>query len=210
MATPVDPETRVAPPTKLKRVATLNQLIDRAKATRPEIAQTKHLIRSQDAKVSLAKSQYGPDLTLRWGYNDLPQQSDAWTGRVMVSVPLWAASKQRFGVRESKAMLKRAKTLSEEATLMTEAEVKSAHALYRAATKRIDVFARKVVPRAKAYLSATKEGYRAGNDDFTDVVEGIMKLRHSELELIRARVDQQRAYADLERAVGSSPSKEGS
>jgi outer membrane protein TolC len=210
MARPLDPSTRVASPPKFGHVASLGTLSERAKMVSPDIQETEHLIRSQQAWVSHAKSQYGPDLTLRWGYDDRYNQQDAWTGRVMISVPLWSFSKQRFGVRESKAMLKRAKSMNEERVLSVEADVKAAHARYRAATKRIDIYARKVVPRARTYLRATKENYRAGNGDFDEVIDSVLALRKAEIELIRARTDQQRAYADLERAVGSSPAREGS
>lgn len=209
MARPLDPDTRVSPPKKLPSIASLDTLDSRAKTVQPDIKETEHLIQTQSARVSLAKAQYGPDLTLRWGYDDQPNMQDAWTGRVMISVPIWSATKQRFGVRESKAMLKRAESMNEERILSTEAAVKSAYAQYRAATKRTGIYANNVVPRAKTYLRATKEGYQSGDEDFSDVTDAVLALRKAEVDLIRARVDQQRAYADLERAVGSSPTKEG-
>jgi outer membrane protein TolC len=211
MAKQLTPDTKVKRPSELKPLAKLNHLIERAQGTRPEIKETEHLIRSQDAKVSLAKSQFGPDLTLRWGYDDRPNnQQNAWTGRVMMSVPLWALSKQRFQVREAKAMLKRAKSLNEEATLNTKAQVKEAFARYKAAKKRKDIYAGKVVPRAQTLLKSSRESYRSGDGDFLSIVDSIRSLRSAQLELVRARVDEQRAYADLERAVGASPSREGS
>lgn len=210
MAQPLVPETSVAAPSKCSPVADLGTLIERAKAIRPDIKESEHMIRSQEARVSHAKAQYGPDLTLRWGYDDRYNQQDAWTGRVMVSVPLWFASKQAQGVKESKAMLKRAKSINEERVLSTEKEIKSAFARYNAARKRAGIYANKVVPRARTYLSATKESYLAGEGSFDDVVDGVLEQEHASIELIRARVDQHRAYADLERAVGASPSMEGS
>ncbi len=210
MAAPLDPETSVAKPTAVARVASARALIDRAKAASPDIKETQHLIRAQDARVAQAKSEYGPDLTLRWGYDDRYNQQDAWTGRVMVSVPLWSLSKQRYSVRESKALAKHARSLNEERVLGIEAAVKSAHARYMAATKRVDIYGHKVVPRAQTFLKASTEAYQAGSEDFATVTDAIMSLRKAETELVHARVDQQRAYADLERAVGAPPTKEGS
>lgn len=207
MAAPLEPITKVAAPARPSTPAALPILVERAKAARPEIKEAGNLVRASDARVGLAKSHYGPDLTLRWGYDDRPNMQNAWTGRVMVSVPLWSLSKQRFGVRESKAMLKRSKAMNEETILATEADVRSTYARYSAASKRVQIYSGTVVPRARTLLNSSREGYQAGSGDFLNVVDSIRSLRRAELDLVRARIDHGRAYADLERAVGASPAK---
>ncbi len=208
MATPLDPDTQVAAPSTLPSTTNLSKLIDKAKAARPEVEVSSKMIESQEARVGLAKSQYGPDLTLRWGYDDRPNQQDAWTGRFMLSVPLWALSKQRFGVREAKAMLHRAKSINQETILQTEADVKSSYAKLSAAKKRIGIYSGQVVPRAQQLLVSSQEAYRSGKGDFISVVDSIRSLNDAQLMLVRARVQAHKAYADLERAVGISPAKE--
>jgi len=129
IAEPLDPTTKIAPLPDPIPVAGLNELLEKAKAQRPEITEAKHMVVSESAKLSLAKSQYAPDLTLRWGYINMPgNQQNAWTGRIGLSIPLWSVSKQRHGVRESKSMLNRARSIKQEAELNTEANVKSTYA----------------------------------------------------------------------------------
>lgn len=205
MAKPLAPETRVATPNTSARIASIDQLIDRANSASPDIQLTQRMIQVQDARVALAKSHYGPDITLRWGYNDHHLQQDTWTGRVMLSLPLWSLTKQAPAVREEKAMAKRARYISEEQSLTTHSMIESAHARYVAATKRIDIYERKVVPRARTFADAAIEAYRSGSKDFATVTDSIMRLRNAETELVRARIDQQRAYADLERTIGAPP-----
>ncbi|MFH1830998.1 MAG: TolC family protein [Pseudomonadota bacterium] len=203
----LDPETRVATPPSLPKALSVSALVEKAKAVRPEIGISEKMIESQSARVGLAKSQYAPDLTLRWGYDDRPNQQNAWTGRVMVSVPLFSLSKQRFGVRESNALLYRAKSLNEETVLMTKAEIKTSYARLNAAKKRVSIYSQQVVPRARTLLSSSEEAYRAGNGDFLSIVDSIRSLNNAELSLIRARTDAHKAYADLERAVGVTPAE---
>lgn len=210
MVVPLDPFTKVAQPKDPPSVANLDELLDRAKSVRPEIAEADKMIASEGANLSKAKSQYGPDLTLRWGYVDMPGSlQNAWTGRVMLSVPLWSLSKQRFGVKESKAMLKRAESIKVEAMQNTEADVKSSYARLMAAKKIIRVYSGTVLPRARLLLSSSQEAYRSGKGDFLSIVDAIRSLNNAELMLVRSRADALIAFADLERAVGTSTMKEG-
>lgn len=208
MNEPLDADIRVTKPKALPRTQKLSELIEKAKEARPEVDASDKMVASQQAKVALAKSQYGPDLTLRWGYDDHANQQNAWTGRFMLSVPLWALSKQRFRVRESKAMLYRAESMRDTAVLQTEAQTKSAHAVLVAAKKRLSIYAAKIVPRAEQLLSSSREAYRNGKGDFLSVVDSIRSLNRSRIARVRAEFDAQKAYADLERAIGSLPQRE--
>lgn len=204
MATNIDSSINVANPPPLPHIRNLDELIEDAKSTRPEIEEAASLVKSQSARLSLAKSQFGPDILLRWGFMDMPgNQQNAWRARLGLSVPLWSFSKQRFGVRESKAELARAKSMKEAAVLSTESDVKSAHAKFMAAKRVMDIYTGTVVPRAKMLLSSTKESYKSGRGDFLNVVDSIRSLNNAEIMLVRAKTDAAKAAADLERAVGT-------
>ncbi len=209
MNRPLDPAVRVAAPASPPAVAPEGALLEKASAARPELAATGQLVASQRARVGLAKSQYAPDLTLRWGYDDRPNnQQDAWTGRVIVSVPLWALSKQRFEVRESQALLKRARSIDEEMALKTAAEIKGAYARLAASKKRLHIYQGQVVPRARQLVASSREAYRSGKGDFLGLVDSIRSLSNAEVMRARSRAAAHSAWADLERAVGASPAKE--
>jgi len=209
IAEPLEPSMRMAAPPGNPPVAKLDDLIARAKAARPEVAEASSMVKSEDARHALAKSQYGPDLTFRWGYVDMPgNQENAWTGRVGISVPLWSLLKQRYGVKESDAMLKRAQSLREETELETIAEVKSSYARLMAVKNVIRVYSGTVIPRARLLLTSSQEAYKSSKGDFLGVVDGIRSLNNAELMLVRAKADEASAYADLERAIGTSPAKE--
>ncbi|PIR17196.1 MAG: hypothetical protein COV46_05245 [Deltaproteobacteria bacterium CG11_big_fil_rev_8_21_14_0_20_49_13] len=201
----IEPATKISEPSRPPAVEPLEDLIERSKTQRPEIASAENMVSVGKDGLALARSQYGPDLTLRAGYMDMPDGfKNAWMGRIMLSVPLWSLSKQRFAVRESKAMLDRAYSLKKEVELNTIAEIRSSYARLISSKKIIDIYAGKVVPRARVLLSSSQEAYRSKKSDFLNIVDSIRSLNNAELMLVRAKVDEAKAYADLERAVGGN------
>lgn len=203
IAMTIDASTKLSEPSAPPSAASLDELIKRSKVQKPELLAAERAADSFEAQLSLAKAQYGPDLKFRWGYIDMPyNMQNAWTGRVTFSLPLWSLSKQRLGVRESKAMLASAKALKEEAELTAVKDIKSAYARLTTSRKVVDIYSGKVLPRARVLLSSSQEAYKAGRGDFLNIVDSIRSLNNAELMLVRAKADESKAYADLERAVG--------
>lgn len=203
------PEVELTQPAGPTNISNLEDLLEKAKLMRPEIAEAEKMVKSEESNLSRAKSEYGPDFTLGWGYTDMPgNQQNAWTGMVGISVPLWSLSKQYFGVKESKAAFKRAESLKIEAEEDTLADVRSSYAKLLAARKIVKLYSDAVVPRTRLLLSSSQEAYRSGKGDFLNVVDAIRSLYSAEMMLVQAKADVITAYFDLERAVGTSPSKE--
>lgn len=199
-----DTNSSFMPPPKTFQVSGVEELIEKATTARPDLVAAARTVESYDAQHSFAKSQYGPDLTFRWGYVDMPEdQSNAWTGRIGLSIPLWSLSKQNYGMRESRAMVKRAESMKQKAVLDMENEVRSAYSNLSAARKLTDVYSRTVIPRARLLVASSEEAYRSSKGDFLDVVDSIRSLNDAEIMLVRARADEAAAYADLEKAIGA-------
>lgn len=209
MAAEIGPQIRLTPPPPTLSVATLDGLLDRAKGARPEVGEADRMVESERARLSLAKSQYAPDLTLRGGFMDNPAgMPNAWYGRVGITVPLWSLSKQRFGVRESKALLARARSMKEAAETQTASDVKSAYARLMAARRAVAIYSGTVIPRARMLVASAREAYASDTGDFLGVVDAIRSLNDAQVNLVRARADEGKAYANLERAVGAPLEKE--
>ncbi len=206
MATPLDPAVHAAGAPTLPKPIDLQSLIAQAKTSRPEVLEAERTIASEDARVAMAQSQYAPDVVLRWGFMDNPSGTpNGWYGRAGISVPLWSLSKQRFGVRESKALLAKAQSLKEAALLTAESDVRSAHARFIAARRTAEVFGGSVVPRARLLLRSSQEAYADGKGDFLGIVDAVRSLANAQLMLVQARADVAKAAADLERAAGNTP-----
>jgi outer membrane protein TolC len=66
-----------------------------------------------------------------------------------------------------------------------------------------DLFAGSHVPHAEQALHVTEAAYVAGTDDLTSLLETVRNVERVHLEHVGAAADFEKAYADLERAVGS-------
>lgn len=209
MAKPLDPSIKTEAPHIPLSIEKLETLIEKAKETRPEIAEASSLIEAQKAKRSLAKAQYAPDLTFRLGYMDNPSgMSNGWYGRAGVSVPLWSFSKQHYGVQEAEALFRHAQSIKEGETLSAESDIRMAYARLIGAKKVVDVYASKVVPRARVLVSSSRQAYSSEKSSFLGLVESVKSLNNAQLALVRAKAEEAKAYADIERAVGELPSEE--
>lgn len=210
MSADLDVSVATKDPPPVPAVAKLENLVAKAKETRPEIGEASKMAESEKARLSFAKSQYGPDIVLRWGFMDNPSGlPNAWYGRAGISLPLWSLSKQRLGVRESRATLSRANSLESAAALAAESEVKNAYARLISAKKISEIYSSTILPRAQMLLSSTQEAYKSGKGDFLSVIDSIRGLNDARITLVRAKVDEVKAYADLERAVGTNPAEAG-
>lgn len=206
MAKPLDPSIKTETPHIPHSIEKLETLIERAKESRPEIIEAASLVEAQGARRTLAKAQYAPDFTFRLGYMDNPSDMpNGWYGRAGISVPLWSLSKQRFGVREAEALFKRAQSMKEGAELSTESDIRSTYARLLGAKKVIDVYANRVVPRARVLVSSSRQAYSSEKSSFLGVVESVRSLNNAQLALVRAKAEEAKAYADIERAVGELP-----
>lgn len=209
MGAPLDPRIRLAPPPPSPAVAPLDELLARAKQSRPEISEAERMAESERERLSVARAHYAPDFTLRWGFMDNPAGiPNAWYGRVGITVPLWSLSKQRLGVVESKAQLARARSMKEAAEIQAASDVKSAYARLMAARRAVAIYSGTVVPRARMLVASAREAYASDTGDFLSVVDAIRSLNDAQVNLIRARADEGKAYANLERAVGAPIGKE--
>lgn len=133
---------------------------------------------------------------------------NGWYGRAGISVPLWSFSKQRFGVQEAEALFRRTQSIKESVKLSTESDIRSAYARWLGAKKVIDIYANKVIPRARVLVSSSRQAYSSEKSGFLGLVESIRSLNNAQLALVRAKAEEAKAYADIERAVGELPSEE--
>lgn len=206
MARSLDPSIKTEAPHIPPSIEKLETLIEKAKETRPEISRASSLIEAQKTKRTLAKFQYAPDLTFRFGYMDNPSgMPNGWYGRAGISVPLWSFSKQRYGVQEAEALFKHAQFIKEGATLSAESDIRMAYARLLGAKKVVDVYANKVVPRARVLVSSSRQAYSSEKSSFLGLVESVRSLNNAQLTLVRAKAEEAKAYADIERAVGALP-----
>ncbi|MCS6329244.1 MAG: TolC family protein [Nitrospira sp.] len=187
----------------------LPDLSQRAEAFSPILmASMKGVERGQQA-VSLARRQYFPDfdisaLGLR---NDLIHDN-GYQVMLGIKIPLFYQTKQREGVREAAAGLSSAReefTATRQDVLL---QVKDSFVQAQRAERLVTILRDAIIPQATLALRASQSSYAVGKVDFLTLLNSLLTLQDSELELHGEMVSHEKALARLE-AITGGPLTEG-
>jgi outer membrane protein TolC len=169
----------------------------REPASNPYLASSSVAVEAAEKRLSLAKTEYWPDLTLGLDYRvrkDIPidpvRGEDFLSAKVGLAIPLWSLSKQKNRVRSQYQQLlsAEARRLSLEKQIEREfSETKLAMARIR---KSIALYDTTVLPQASAALEAARIAYEVGQVDFNGLLAAQLELLEIELE----RIDLLRQY----------------
>ena len=81
-------------------------------------------------------------------------------------------------------------------------EVEQAFLRARTALLQRDLYVTTHVPQAELALSASKTAYQTGKLDFLSLIDSVRAIESAHLDHIEAEASFEKAFADLERAVG--------
>ncbi len=181
----------------------LPELVRRAEAFSPILlASAKGIERSEQA-VSLAHRQYYPDFDL----SALATRNDrindnGYQVMLGIKVPLFYETKQRQGVREALAGLTGARedlTATRQDILF---QVKDAFVQTQRAERLITILRDAIIPQSTLALQSAQAGYAVGKVDFLTLLNSLLTLQESQLELHGEMVSHEKAVARLEAATG--------
>lgn len=168
---------------------------------RPELRAGRAEIARAEAEVLVMRSMYKPMAVVRAGPSYTMAEGSGVMLMVGITIPLWRG-KLRAGVAEARATVDAAnadltamrRSISGEAAVARE-RVTAVRARYLALRDRI-------VPKAKEALAPTLAAYAANQVPLVSTVEAAQALWLVERELIVARAELGRAWAQLRRATG--------
>ena len=183
----------------------LQELNRRAEELSPVLsAVTKTIHRSEQA-VSLAKRQYYPDFDVTaLGLRNDKINDNGYQVMVGIKVPLFYGSKQRHGVHEAMAGLDGAR--EDFATIRQDLlfQVKDGFVQAQRAERLITILRDAIIPQATLGLQAAQAGYAVGKVDFLTLLNSLLALQDSQLELHGEMVNHEKALARLEAVTGGS------
>lgn len=192
--------TAVAPVRSLRELAAL------AGTSAPRLRTRAKAVERGQAAVELARREYLPDFEIAaQGLRDPPMGEDGYRVMFNVTVPLFYASKQRYGVREAIAGRDAAADDLQDARQELTAQVIDHMAQIERSRELIDLFWNAILPQARATLDSARASYTVGKVDFLTVLSSLLTLQESELELHEQIVEHEKARARLEAVIGESP-----
>jgi len=196
LGVPVDPPRPALP-------ASVADLIERAFHERPELAAKDAAIARETTGVRLAQKGYLPDFEVSVGRFLNHDNPNGFGAMASMTVPLAWKSKYDAGVAEANARTMAAEADRRKAIDDVRRDVEQAYVRAKTALVLHDLFAGTHVPHAEQALRVTEAAYVTGGSDLTALLETARNAERVHLEHVGAAADFERAYADLERAVGT-------
>lgn len=191
----------------------LQELSRRTDEFSPALLATAKSIDRSERSVSLAKRQYYPDFDITaLGLRNDRINDNGYQVMVGIKIPLFYETKQKQGVREAVANLEGARedfTTTRQDLLF---QVKDGFVQAQRAERLITILRDAIIPQATLALQAAQASYAVGKVDFLTLLNSLLILQDSQLELHGEMVNHEKALARLEAVTGgplSGPLSEG-
>ncbi len=181
----------------------LPELTKRAEAFSPALlASAKSIERSEHA-VSLARRQFYPDFDLNaLGLRNDRINDNGYQVMLGIKIPLFYETRQRQGVREAMAGLAGAREDLTAARQEILFQVKDAYVQTQRAERLIAILRDAIIPQSTLALQSAQTGYGVGKVDFLSLLNSLLTLQESQLELHGEMVAHEKAVARLEAVTG--------
>jgi outer membrane protein, heavy metal efflux system len=190
----------------------LQELSLRADEFSPALLATAKSIDRSERSVSLAERQYYPDFDVTaLGLRNDRSNDNGYQVMVGIKIPLFYETKQKQGVREARASLEGAREDFAATRQDLLFQVKDGFVQAQRAERLITLLRDAIIPQATLGLQAAQAGYGVGKVDFLTLLNSLLTLQESQLELHSEMVSHERAVARLEAVTGGplSPMQEG-
>ncbi|MBY0249597.1 MAG: TolC family protein [Nitrospiraceae bacterium] len=181
----------------------LQELSRRADEFSPALLATAKSIDRSERSVSLAKRQYYPDFDVTaLGLRNDRINDNGYQVMVGIKIPLFYETKQKQGVREALAGLEGAREDFSAARQDVLFQVKDNFVQAQRAERLITILRDAIIPQATLGLQAAQAGYAVGKVDFLTLLNSLLILQDSQLELHGEMVNHEKALARLEAVTG--------
>jgi outer membrane protein TolC len=181
---------------------TLAELVELTLNNRPEIRARSVAVDRDSTALTLAQRAYFPDFEVHIGRFVNAGRRDGIGVVFSATIPLAYREKYDAGVAEASAQLSASKADLRAAQDTALVEVKSALVRAQTAGELVNLFTQTHIPQAEQALASSQISYQTGEVDFFTVIDSLRVVEQVHLEHIAAAADFEKAYADLERAVG--------
>jgi outer membrane protein TolC len=179
----------------------LDRLEAEALSGRPELRQAALEARKAATELSLAKSEFLPDLMLQYRYRNDPTMGNSNDAVIGFSLPLWFW-KPAAMVSQAKAEKATAEAELQAMRVGTSADLKTAWLRAQTAMRLANIYQTSLLPQAGEALSVAESGYQSGDNSFLDLLDAQRSLLNYRLEYFQDLSEYEQRLAELERIVG--------
>jgi outer membrane protein TolC len=177
-------------------------LVTLALERRPELAAQAAAVSREETAIRLARRNYWPDFEVSVGRFVNYDTDDGFGAMASVTIPLAYRSKYEAAVAEARARLSAAQADLRRVQDRVRREVEQAFLRARTARLQHDLFVTTHIPQTEQTLRVSESAYETGAVDFLTLIDTVRAIEAVHLEHIEAASALEKAYADIERAVG--------
>src|SRR5918999_1418405 len=189
----------------------MSELEELTLRNRPELMAQARALEKENLALALARKAYYPDFEVSISRFENFGQRDGFGIGVSTSIPLASKYKYDAAVGEATANLQAAQSELGRLRDLALFEVKQALVEAQTALEQLNLFLYTHIPQAEQALQASQIGYQTGTLDFLSLIDSVRAIEQVHLEHLTAAANFERAWAELERAVGQElPRREAS
>lgn len=191
---------RDPPPATL--VYSLADLESLTLASRPDLIAQAKVIEKETLALALARTAYYPDFEVSVSRFVNFGQRDGFGFVFSATIPWAFKAKYDAGVAEAIAHQHAAQSELRRLQDLALYEVKQALVDTQTALEQLNLFLHTHIPQAEQALAASRMGYQTGTIDFLSLLDSVRVVEQIHLEHLMAAANFEKAWAELERAVG--------
>src|SRR5919106_1868678 len=188
---------------------TMAELEELTLRNRPELLAQARGLEKEGLALALARKAYYPDFEVFISRFENFGQRNGFGIGVSASIPLAFKYKYDAAVGEATANFQAAQSELGRLQDLALFEVKQALVEAQTALEQLNLFLYTHIPQAEQALAASQIGYQTGVIDFLSLIDSVRVIEQVHLEHFIAAANFEKAWAELERAVGQElPRKE--
>lgn len=182
---------------------TLDSLMNEAMQSSADVLKTTQDVKTEEARLALAKAQRIPDLDLSVGadFNSPPEFNAGGKGGIAVTLPLFYRGRGEVALSTARIQLLRL-TLAAQRTNVS-AQVASAYFDYAAKTRQAQQYREHIVPQTVKLEQMAEESYQSGKANLLTLLDSQRRLNDVRKAYVDALFAAQSSFAVLEEAAGA-------
>ena len=210
MDRPVDAPLPPPGPSEARDIElSLDQVLDLAKQTNPELLRIRQQIAAARQRLDLAELQRWPDLTAAVNYNLVedeglvasPTGDDQWWLDLGINLPIWT-EKYDAAEREARHRILAALADLHRAHNHHAAHLRDLLADVDTEQRLVALFRDELIPKSQQALDASLAAYQAGDLEFANIIDHWQNLLRYRQLYHTAVADLASAFADIEQVIG--------
>ena len=203
--------SRPAAPVETPFDASLDELIRTAEQDSTEIRAKERMAAGSEAKVSMARREYFPDVTVTAGVETRRgDYTDMYKLLAGINLPVFYKSRQEPAVQEALAAQQEARQDLEGTRLMVASGIRENYAMIQSAKRIMDLYRSALIPRSRQDFEAALSTYNTGRGDALTVATRLKGLLDYELQYWAQFAEREKAIARIEALTGQSRLVQGS